>query len=152
MKNCFHVSKLVLFLSLHVLLLIASCDECDGTLCATGPPSFSVELVDHETGENVFTSRRYVEADITLSSADDQTASISFIAENDVNVIGIALPSIAGDKELILSIANKVIIPISLHVREGTMKCCTNYFAEDIHISEFPFELVEESGVFRIGI
>jgi len=131
---------------------MGSCDKCGELDCSTGPPSFSLELIDKETGENVFTSGKYNAKDIVIKDENQKTVSTYFISENNFNIINVALPSVEGDKELKMELGKAQVIIIKLHVRKGESNCCTNYFAVNITAENFAYKQSIETGVIRIEI
>lgn len=147
-------NKVVALLCLCFTLIIASCDKnnCRDTLCSTGPPSFSLELVDKATGENVFTSGKYKAEDIVLKDENQETVRTLLVAEDNLNIIGVTLPNTEGEKELKMRIGGEQEIIIRLNVRKGESKCCTNYFAESIKVENFTYEQSKETGIIEIKI
>jgi len=133
-------------------LLMGSCNKCGGIACSTGPPSFRLELVDKESGENVFTSGKYKAGDIVLTDENQKTVYTNFIGENNFNIINVALPSVEGDKELKMELGGTQVIVIKLHVRKGEAKCCTNYFAENITVENFAYGQSSKAGIIEIEI
>lgn len=133
-------------------LLMGSCNKCGGIACSTGPPSFSLELIDKETGENVFTSGKYKPEDIVITDENQKTVSHYFIAENSFNIINVGLPAIKGDKELKMGLNGKQVIIIKLHVRKGESNCCTNYFAENITVEDFAYSQPNKASDIKIEI
>lgn len=144
--------KIFILCCLCFTLLMGSCDKCKEINCSTGPPRFTLELVDKETGENVFTSGKYKAEDIVLTDENQQTVYTQFVAENNLNVVNIALPDTEGEKELKMRFGGGQEIIIRLDVRKGESKCCTNYFAENIQVDNFPYEQSKETGIIEIKI
>lgn len=144
-----------ILLAFIVSMLTIGCealDKCDGYMCSTGPPQFSVVLVDKVTGENVFASGRFNESEIKVTDIEGNAVYSTVVGEGDYFVIRIALPSREGDITVNLNLGDRVSIPISAYVREGKTKCCTNYFAEDVTPTSYKFEKDEKTGDFIIEI
>ncbi|WP_214226910.1 hypothetical protein [Pedobacter sp. B4-66] len=123
-----------------ILFLINGCDRCEGIACSTGPPYFVLEIVDAETGINVFTSGKYESKSIAVKDHNNQTVYSRFIAEDDVNIIGINVESKKGKQKLTLKVGNDLAIPIEVNVRDGKGECCTNYFEDGVTVTGYDYE------------
>lgn len=146
MKNLFNIA------CIFILLLINGCDRCDGVACSTGPPIFNIEIVDFETGINVFTSGKYDSKSIAVKDENNQTIYSRFVSENDINKISISPNSEKGRHKLTLKVGVDLVIPIEVNVREGAGKCCTNYFPDGITATGYDYEIIKETGLIIIKI
>jgi len=72
-------------------LFFAGCDKCDGVACSTGPPSFSVMLLDKETGENVFASGKYKENQVSVEDSEGNSVYSLGVGEDDYFIIRVSL-------------------------------------------------------------
>lgn len=146
MKNLFNVA------CVFILLLINGCDRCDGIACSTGPPTFSIEIVDAKTGINVFTSEKYDPKSIMITDQNNKTIYLRFVSENKINTISISPNSEKGKHKLTLKAGTDLVIPIEVNVREGGEKCCTNYFLDGITVTGYDYEIAKETGLIIIKI
>jgi len=134
MKNLFKIAFIFIF------FLINGCDRCAGIGCTTGPPSFVLEIVDAETGINVFTSGKYDSKDIEVTDRDNQTTYSIFQAGADMNILRISPKSEKGNQKFTLKVGNDLVIPIEVNVREGKGECCTNYFEDGVTVTGYDYE------------
>ena len=146
MQNFLKVSCVLL------LLLLNSCDKCEDIACSTGPPNFTVELVDAVTGENLFTNGKYMPGNIKVTDELGQKVYSSFFAEYGRNSLLISVNSTEGDQKITLAVGDDLSIPIKVKVYKGTANCCTNYFVEDVAVQGYATDVVKENGIIKIKI
>lgn len=145
MRNIFMIA------SVFIILLMNGCDRCDGIACVTGPPVFSVELIDSETGVNVFTSKKYDSKSIQLTDEANQAVYLNFISENNINIFNVSIDS-EKSRKIILKVGADVVIPMEVNIREGSGGCCTNYFIDDIKVIGYDVKASEKAGLIIIKI
>jgi hypothetical protein len=137
---------------LFLLVLFNSCNKCEDIACSTGPPSFTVELLDAVTGANVFTTGKYQASSIRVTDELDQSVYTNFSSENNRNTLNIVVSSTEGNQRLTLALGNDLSIPIQVKVTKVSSGCCSNYFAEEIIVEDAESELVKETGIIKIKI
>jgi hypothetical protein len=137
---------------LFIIVLLNSCNKCEDIACASGPPNFTLDLVDAVTGENLFTTGKYKASDIMVTNELGKNAFTKFIAEDNRNTLMIGANSREGDQKLTLAVGNDLNIPIQVKIRMGTSGCCTNYFTEDVAVQGYVTEVVKETGIIKIKI
>jgi hypothetical protein len=134
MRNLFKIT------CVFILFLINGCDRCEEIACSTGPPSFVLEIVDGETGVNVFTSGKYDSKNIAVTDQNNQTVYSLFVAENNMNILRVSPKSEKGKQKLTLKVGNDLVIPIEVNVRKGKSECCTNYFEDGVAVTGYDYE------------
>lgn len=140
--------KLVLF-----LIIFQSCNNDNCGECFTPPQSFSFEIVDKISGENLFTNGTFNSNEITITDNlnNDEPIDFSFISENDINIIHIN--SIGWETETVnlkIRIADNHIFDFYVDAERKIEDCCsyTNY--NEIMVLNFEFELNTETGTYVI--
>lgn len=146
MKNLFKIT------CVFILFLINGCDRCKEMACSTGPPSFGLEIVDAETGINVFTSGKYDSKRIMVTDQNNQDVYSLFVAGDNMNILRIAPKSEKGKQKITLRVGNDLVIPIEVNVREGKGECCTNYFEDGVIVTGYDYEKSKETGRIIIKV
>jgi hypothetical protein len=149
--------KNTLIYLVFITVTIWSCnnkDQCDGVDCFTPPSPFMFELVDKSSGENLFTTGVLSSDDIKVLNLDDQSnVEFQFIDENDFNVIQIN--SIGWKTQIVnysIEISSESLFTLLVDAERLSENCCafTRYNEIDIEGSEF--ELIEQSGIYKIMV
>jgi len=117
-----------------VLVITQSCDtnECEDILCNSGPAGFQLELVDKDSGENLFSNGTFNKEDLELINISESEAEYRSIDENDYNIIRI---STFKSVDHSMKISNTEIFSISIDAEGVTEDCC--FFTR---VNEFEIE------------
>ncbi len=148
------MKKTLKLVALVVLLFTQACDnnDCEGLLCFTPPIGFAFELVDKESGENLFTNGSYDSDDIeVLNTVDNSKREFSFISENDINIIRIG--SIGWDSEIadvVLKVGDAIILNLYVDSERVSENCCNFSKYNEIRIDNAEYELDQQSGIYTI--
>ena len=148
------MKKVVKVVALIALLFTQACDnnDCEGQLCFTPPIGFYFELVDKESGENLFTNGTYNPDDIeVLNVLDNSKKEFSFISEDDINIIQIG--SIGWDSEIeevILKVGDEIILNLYVDSERVSENCCSFSRYNEIRIDNAEYELDQQSGIYTI--
>ncbi len=148
------MKKVVKVVALIALLFTQACDnnDCEGQLCFTPPIGFAFELVDKESGENLFTNGSYDSDDIeVLNTVDNSKREFSFISENDINIIRIG--SIGWDSEIadvVLKVGDAIILNLYVDSERVSENCCSFSRYNEIRIDNAEYELDQQSGIYTI--
>ena len=126
-------------------------DECD-QLCFTPPQTFQFEIVDKESGENLFTNGTFDSNDITITDNlnNNESVEFSFISENNINLIQIG--SIGWETEIV----NLKIDILDNHIfnfyvdAERIEDCCSHTEYNEITLTDSEFELDNQTGIYKI--
>ncbi|MBG6234408.1 hypothetical protein IWX76_000963 [Pedobacter sp. CAN_A7] len=137
---------------LFIIVLLNSCNKCEGIACTTAPPSFTLELVDAITGVNLFTTGKYKASNIKVTDELGQNVYTLFNAEDNRNTLAIIAKDKEGMQTLTLTIGKNLSIPIQIKVGFGTSGCCSSYHAEDVAVQGYVTEIVNETGIIKIKI
>lgn len=148
MKNVFN------FLILLFLGCITGCsnpdEDCSGLLCNSGPAIFELELVDSQTGENLFTNGTYSASDLRLAKVSGEAErGWSFIDENDRNLLQIATFE---DISYSVKISGEEIFQIEIQAEGVTEDCCYYTEVNDFQITGSEFDQDNQTGIYKIFI
>lgn len=150
MKNTI---KLIAFIG---LIIMQACDnnDCEDLLCFTPPNGFSFELVDADTGENLFSNGTFESNQIQVLNIDDNSnREFSFISENDLNIIRIG--SIGWETEIaevVLKIGDMSILNLYVDSERLSENCCNFTEYNEIRIDDAVYELDPQTGIYTIFI
>lgn len=147
------MKKLILpFFVLTFSLMIACSDEECGE-CFTPPNYFFFELVDSNTGENLFTNGTFNSDDIEVLDASDHRIEFSFIEDNDINLIEIN--TIGWQTEIVnyrINIASENIFDLYVDAKRLNEDCCSFTRYNEIEIGNAEFSLSAETGIYTIFV
>jgi hypothetical protein len=144
------------FMALIVLLMVQGCNntDCEGLDCFTEPTAFVFEIVDQETGENLFTNGTYTPGQIeVLNSADNSKRDFSFIAENGRNLISIG--SIGWETEIadvVLKIDGEDILNLYVDTERVTENCCNFSKYNKINVENAVYEFDKQTFIYTIYV
>ncbi|NMM49249.1 hypothetical protein [Marinigracilibium pacificum] len=146
---------LLLLVSLVVIITFGtSClsEECGE--CFTPPPEFVFEVVDSQTGENLFTSGVYdVEQLQVLDSADGSSINYEFITRDNLNLI--VLDDIGWSTEKIIysfKISGENIFVLQVDAERVSEDCCNFTRFNEIIINPVESEYSQNTGIFKVKI
>ena len=150
------MKKTLKLVALIALLFIQACDnnDCEDLLCFTPPIGFAFELVDKDSGENLFTNGTYNPDNIeVLNVLDNSKREFSFISENDINIIRIG--SIGWETEIadvVLKVGDASILNLYVDSERVSENCCNFSKYNEIRIDNAEYELDQQSGIYTIFI
>lgn len=134
-------------------LLIQSCSK-DCEECFTPPQRFLFELVDKNTGENLFTNGTFEPQQIKVKNTlTNKPYDFDFITENNFNVIAIA--GIGWQTELVnleFRISDNPIFELLVDAKRKSEDCCTFTSYDKIEIKNAEFNINPDNGAYRILI
>lgn len=135
------------------IFIFQSCNNNDCGECFTSPQSFSFEIVDKTSGENLFTNGTYDSNSIEIIDIlnNNEPVEFTFISENDINLIQIG--AIGWETEIVdikVSIANNQIFTFYVDAERTTENCCTYTAYKTITISDSEFEQDTQTGIYKI--
>ena len=148
--------KKLLLIAVMILLSFHACDDrdCEDVLCFTPPMPFAFELVDKDTGENLFTNGSYDSDDIeVLNVSDNSRREFVFISENELNIIQIG--SIGWDNEIaevVLKVGDRIILNLYVDSERVSEDCCNFTKYNEIRIDNAEYELDQQSGIYTVLI
>jgi len=147
--------KYVLNLTLVIVLLIfASCDNGDCDECFTPPQEFTFEIVDAESGENLFTNGTFTPETIKITNTlDDSERTFRFFSEDQINLIQIF--EIGWETEIVnleISVGNETLFSLYVDAQRTIEDCCSFTEFKEITIQNSEYEFNSESGVYTIFV
>lgn len=149
--------KLLLkYIALFALLFSLSCsiDDCKDIACFTPPRGFVFEIVDKESGENLFTNGTYAPEQIqVLNTSDNSKKQFTFLDENEINLIRIG--SIGWESEIEeveLIIAGERILILYVDSERVSENCCSFSRYNEIRIDNADYEQEAQSEIYTVFI
>lgn len=146
------MKKLILpFFILAFFLMTACSDEEECGACFTPPNYFVFDLIDKDSGENVFSNGRFNPDDIEIIDAADQLVEFSFVEENNINIIEIN--TIGWQTEIAnyrINIVSDNVFDLYVDAERLSEDCCSFTRYNEIEISNAEFVLDPETGVYKI--
>ncbi|MCZ4696032.1 hypothetical protein DWB61_15040 [Ancylomarina euxinus] len=142
---------LIPFFMLTLFSLSSCCYEEECGACFTPPNYFVFELVDSDTGENLFTNRTFDSDDIEVLDASDHSIEFAFIEENDINLIEIN--TIGWQTEIVnyrINIGSENIFDLYVDAKRLSEDCCSFTRYNEIEIGNTDFSLSAETGIYTI--
>lgn len=145
--------KKISILLLSIITLF-SCDpsDCGDMLYSTGPPILHVEIVDADSGENVFTNGTLLASDIIVINENEDNVNFNFIDENDYNIIQFTPYTYSEKNTVFIKIGENINAKVTFNVKEIKGDCNTVHYIENILVENFPYELVNDTGVLKIKV
>lgn len=150
------MKKKLILIAVFILFGMQACvdKDCEDILCFTPPMPFVFELVDKESGENLFTNGSYDSDDIEVFNVNDNSQrEFRFISENELNVIQIG--SIGwGDEiaEVGLKVGDIMILNLYVDSERVSENCCNFTKYNEIRIDNAEYELDQQSDIYTILI
>ncbi len=141
--------------SLFLLLLVISSYSCNINDCQdyeTGPPIMYVEIVDADSGENLFTNDTYQASDLEIINKNGVDVDFYFIDENDYNMIQFTPYSYSEKNIIYIKVGEDIDAKILFDVVDHSGECYSAYFIENKEVENYPYELVSNTGVLKIKI
>jgi len=139
-----------------LLILLSACDKdkCKEILCFTPPESFTFELVDMSTGENVFTSGMFGSSEISVvNTLDEQARSYDFIGEDDINLLSIN--SVGWDTEVVnlaVTIGDLTAFNFYVDAERLNEDCCSFTRYNEVSVENATFEYDSSTGIYTIFV
>jgi hypothetical protein len=147
------MKSLYKFLSIFILVILFGCTNgSEHISCFTPPGSFSFQITDKKSGENLFTNGTYAPSQIIITDLyTDKIVAFKFIDENKYNAI--VINNIGWKTEKInysIAIKEKNIFELYVDASRLNKNNCsyTNY--NEVKIKNIEFELDRSTGVYKI--
>lgn len=146
------MKNLTLILILSLVVLAQSCsnkNNCEDFLCNSGPASFQLELVDKDSGENLFTNGTFSQEDLEVTNTSGTEAEYRFSDENNLNFLQIStFESVAYS----VKINGTEIFKISIDAEGVTKDCCFHTEVNEFKIENADFEQDQNTGIYKVKI
>lgn len=150
------MTRKLILIAVMIVLVMEACEnrDCEDLLCFTPPTSFAFELVDKDSGENLFTNGSYNSDDIEVFNVKDNSRrEYRFISENELNIIQIG--SIGWEDEIaevVLKVGDRMILNLYVDSERVSENCCNFTKYNEIRIDNAAYELDQQSGIYIILI
>ncbi|QGK74666.1 hypothetical protein [Flavobacterium sp. SLB02] len=137
--------------SLVCIFLFIGCNsKADITDNLTAPETFAFQILDKNTGENVFSNKTYNPKKITVKNLDsDDVIPHHFVSDNDLDII--VLENVGRESENInysVNVGDKRIF--ELHVDAILVKKGLDFEYKNVEITNTVFKRDKTSGVYNI--
>lgn len=119
---------------------------------STGPPNFSIEIIDAVSNENVFSNGTFIESQLQVTSENSTSLDYSFIAENNLNIIIISPAWEKGTFTTNVKLGDGIIIPIVSVIKKVSDDCYTNYVIQSVTINNYDYYYDTENYNYKIKI
>lgn len=146
------MKKIIILLLSITLLFSCNSSDCDDMLYSTGPPILYVELVDADSGENVFTNGTYLASDIKVINENEVNVDFNFIDENDYNIIQFTPYSYSEKNIIFIKIGENINAKITFDVKEIKGDCNTVHYIENVQVENYPYEFVNDTEILKIEV
>ena len=140
-----------------VLFFAVSCEkenECEGIDCIPPVKTFTFDMVDKTTGENVFTNGTFSRNQISIINLlNDQPIDYEFIDIDNLNYIKIN--SIGWQTEIVncsISIDSEKVCGLYLDAERVSEDCCSFMQYNEISIEDCEFEYDSTAYLYKIFI
>jgi len=134
-------------------LMVPGCKDDDCGACFTPPMPFAFEIVDKQTGENLFTNGKYNSNQIKMLDSEDRQIAYTFINENNVNLIQVN--SIGWKTEIInytLSIGTEDLFTLHVNAERLSENCCSYTRYNEVLIEYSDYEYIANTGIYKIFV
>ena len=148
--------KKLILIAVMILLCAQACTDrdCEDLLCFTPPIPFAFELVDKNSGENLFTNGSFDSDDIeVVNVSDNSSREFVFISEDALNIIQIG--SIGWENEIaevVLKVGDQTILNLYVDSERVSENCCNFTKYNEIRIDNADYELDQQSGIYTVLI
>ena len=138
-----------------ILFLAVSCEkenECDGIDCIPGPKTFTFDLRDKTTGENIFANGTFSRNQISIINLlNNQPIDYEFLDKNNC----IYINSIGWQTEIVncsINIDNEKVCGLYLDAERVHEDCCSFMKYHEISIEDCEFDYDSSTHVYKIYI
>lgn len=142
---------LLLFLTL-ITFYSCSVDKCDVD-CVSGPLSLNFQLLDKNTGENLFTNETFNSEDIQVLDLDNDNNNVqfTFYDEDSIDLINLGPFGWGINKvNYILKVGDRDIFTLELDAEQRTEDCCSYVAVTKLEIKNSEYQLNPETGIYEI--
>ncbi len=145
-----------LLLLCFVLWIGTSCikvDKCEGILCFTPPPEFSIEIIDKTTGENLYTNGTLDSLNILLLNEEGSHENFDFIAENNINIIRLnEIGWKTGLHQYQLVVSDEITLDIKINMELMRENCCTYYKTISFQVLNYEFYQTDSLPIYVVKV
>ena len=142
----------IILTALVALFITQSCMEECGE-CFTPPEPFVFEIVDKETGENLFTNGTFSSDDIQLKDVSNQSKIFTFIDEDEINLIQInSIGWETNQFHYALSVNDQLIFNLQVDAERKNEDCCSFTEYHSIEITGASFDYDDQTGIYKIQV
>ena len=143
-------SVLIILLSVISLGGCSSSDECG--VCFTPPNSFVFDLIDKESGQNIFRSESYTPEQVTVwNLTEDKKEPFGFIVEDQL--YWISIQTIGWETEKVdyeIRLDGEVIADLYVDAERKTVDCCTFTNYNEVRLENAEYEYDDSLGIYKI--
>lgn len=137
------------FLFLFLIFGCSTTEPCEENTCSTLPPAVIFEIVEADTGENLFSNGTLKSEDIKLLDQNNHNVEFQF-SEDNSNLLYLKVGWETGTNFYRLILGPEVEIIISLNSEKREDNCCSFYVITDLLIQNYHFEKSATTGNYII--
>jgi len=146
------MKKTVLIILTILILISCKKNGCDDLDCFTPPQEFNFEIVNKDTGENLFTKGIYSMNQITILDFETgNPVEFNFINENNLNII--QLNNIGWKTEnlhYLINIGDVIVFSFLIEAERVIENCCSFTKINNLEIKNVDYEIDNINGIYKI--
>ena len=141
-----------ILMTISLALIVSSCDLfCAGTECSVPPPSFKLELLDADTGEDLFLTGVLDSTSIQVRNSINESLYLDFSSWKSRRIFTIYELQI-GPAYYTVTIEPDLEFRIDADVVEKHNKCCTSYQTNYFDIEEYEYNKSTSTDIYTVLI
>ena len=136
-------------LTLFLFIVFTSCEEksnCDDLMCDIAIPYVTLNIVDSESGEDLFYNGTYTLNDVQLLNQNNESVPVRLTLQNKLES---AIGDIEGNNQYRLLISPNLEILINTLVTRGDDPCCSSPNLVSFEVLNYEFEKNDEENYER---
>lgn len=141
--------------SLIITLIFIGCstsNHCEEDSCFTPPPATIFEIIDADSGENLYTNGTLNSRDIILLDENNKKVDVQFFSEDDSNFLYLDVGWETGFRSYRLILSPEMEIQFNLVSEVKAETCCNFYTIKNFSVTNFRFSQSETTGNYIIFI
>lgn len=142
-------SRFLFLIFISISILSCENNKCEDFLCNSGPAIFQLELVDKESGENLFTNETYKKTDLEINMTSGTGGESRFIDENNYNIIQL---STFESVDYSVKLSGSEIFTVSIDAEGVTKDCCFHTQVNDFKIENAENQLDTSTGIYKVEL
>lgn len=138
-----------------IFILVFGCSTsnyCEENSCFTPPPATIFNIVDRDSGEDLFTNGTLNSGNVKLLDENDKNIGFQVFSENDSIFLYLDVGWETGFNSYRLILSPEVEIQFNLISEIKNESCCNFYTLKDLSVTNFSFSQSETTGNYLIFI
>lgn len=141
----------VVFLGLFLSFFgLASCDVSDDdVVCVPHPVELFLELVEEETGDNLYSNGTFLEAELEITDEDGVLVPFTFIRDLDRTFLQVSLGMEEGERIITIQPDTEISVEIEVAL-DRFQDSCGSYYISEFDVTNYDYDQEGFPGVVRI--